>query len=236
MPEHVLLNETPFWRNLCYKITYFIHNLKHPFMLTCQPLHLPHNHRLMGKSNAKFKKRSRPYPMHKRFKAIFDKTEKSIWEKMKLLRKERGLLQKEWAAKLDVGLNYVRAYESGRYTPSHQLRLVVCDWLQVSLDWLCGRTDVRFKELSYNYTERRDYDNVLEELRETVVTRLRSLREEKGFTQVSWAEELNLDNDYFRTYEPQKLLPSVSVIVIIADYCNVSLDWIYGRTEVRDLM
>jgi transcriptional regulator with XRE-family HTH domain len=181
-------------------------------------------------------KKGRTSPIKKHFKDLFDKTERSIVEKMLLLRKERGLLQKDWAELYSIGLSYVKGYEVSRYTPSLALLLVASDDNKVSLDWITGRSDVRFKKMRYAYNERRDYDGIFAELIDVAYPRLRSLREERGFTQTTWAGELGLDETYFRTFEAQKWRhPSLSVVTHIADYCGVSLDWIYGRTNVEAL-
>lgn len=187
----------------------------------------------------KFKKRSRSFPTHKKFKNLFDSTEKSIWEKMKTLRKERGLTQKQWSELLGVKNSYVMGYESGRYNPSLALMVVVCDWLEISLDWLTGRSEVRFKNLTYKYKPATglDYEKITEEVSGTVFQNLRSLREENGHTQYSWAEAVGLTKDYIHTLESVlKTIPPISVQVAILNFTGTSLDWLFGRTEVTALV
>jgi transcriptional regulator with XRE-family HTH domain len=155
---------------------------------------------------------------------------------MVLLRKERGVKQKDWADQLHVKHSYVMGYEAGRYNPSLALLLVVCDWLQVSLDWIAGRSEVRFKELTYKYKPSQDYDTIFTEINDIAFDRLRLLREEAGHTQSSWSQELSLGLNYIRIREGKvKIIPPLRTIVVICNYTNVSLDWLFGRTEVREL-
>lgn len=62
---------------------------------------------------------------------------------------------------------------------------------------------------------------------------LRLLREEMGLTQKVWASELGFGHTYVRAYESGRYMPSYGNLIAIANYCNVSLDWIFGRTKVR---
>lgn len=61
--------------------------------------------------------------------------------------------------------------------------------------------------------------------------RLRSLRRARGCTQGQLCEALNLDQLTISRYEAGKLQPSTDVLCKIADYLNVSIDNLVGRTK-----
>lgn len=64
-------------------------------------------------------------------------------ERLKQLRKERGLTQKEMAELLGLKLRAYQYYESGEHEPSLDNLVIVADTLQTSIDYLTGRTDRR---------------------------------------------------------------------------------------------
>ena len=64
-------------------------------------------------------------------------------ERIKELRKERGLKQREMAAELGLALNSYQCYEYAlRYPEFHGL-ITIADFFDVSLDYLVGRSEVR---------------------------------------------------------------------------------------------
>ena len=64
-------------------------------------------------------------------------------ERLKLLRKERGLKQREMAKELGLALSSYQCYEyATRYPEFHGL-VALADFFDVSLDYLVGRSDVR---------------------------------------------------------------------------------------------
>lgn len=62
------------------------------------------------------------------------------------LRNEReslGLKQKEMADKLNIPANTYNGYETGKRSPSLEVTKEIADFLEVSVDYLLGRTDER---------------------------------------------------------------------------------------------
>ncbi len=64
-------------------------------------------------------------------------------ERLKELRKENGLSQKEFAEKSAIALPTVSAYENKKKKPSVDSLLKVCDSYHVSADWLLGRSQAK---------------------------------------------------------------------------------------------
>ena len=61
--------------------------------------------------------------------------------------------------------------------------------------------------------------------------RLRSCRKQAGLTQEQMAAELQIVFRSYRRYESGETEPTLSSLVKMADYFNVSLDYLAGRTE-----
>ena len=66
----------------------------------------------------------------------------------------------------------------------------------------------------------------------TFPNRLKELRKAKGVTQKQMAELLDLKNDRtYRQYEAGEIDPPTSKTQILADYFNVSIDYLLGRVN-----
>ncbi len=65
--------------------------------------------------------------------------------------------------------------------------------------------------------------------------RLRELRLQRGKTQQELAEILNITSSAYSLYETGKRQLNYESLLILADYFNVSLDYLFGRSEVKKL-
>ena len=61
--------------------------------------------------------------------------------------------------------------------------------------------------------------------------RLKELRKKKGISQLRLATELNTTQNTISRYETGEREPGIDELIKIADYFNVSLDYLIGRTE-----
>lgn len=61
--------------------------------------------------------------------------------RMKKLRENRRIYQREIAEALGVTTRAYQFYESGRSEPSIKTLIAIADYFQVSIDYLVGRTD-----------------------------------------------------------------------------------------------
>ena len=64
-----------------------------------------------------------------------------FYSRIKRLRQNTGLSQKEFAEKIGVAAATLSAYENGVKWPSLQTAKKIAEIFNVSIDWLCGLTD-----------------------------------------------------------------------------------------------
>lgn len=64
--------------------------------------------------------------------------------------------------------------------------------------------------------------------------RLKELRAERQVTQLMLAQALGMTDRTFRKYEARSIDPTLSVLIALADYFDVSLDYLVGRSDVRE--
>lgn len=67
-------------------------------------------------------------------------------ERLRLLRKERGLKQREMAEMLGLALSSYQCYEYATRYPEFPGLIAIADFFDVSLDYLVGRSDVRERQ------------------------------------------------------------------------------------------
>ena len=66
------------------------------------------------------------------------------------------------------------------------------------------------------------------------MNRLKQLREERKLTLRELAEKIHIDKSSLSRFENGEREPRTSVIVDIANFFNVSLDYLLGQSEIRN--
>lgn len=65
-----------------------------------------------------------------------------------------------------------------------------------------------------------------------IIRRIRDLREDSDKKQIELAKYLNIDQSTYSDYENGKINIPVEQLIKIADFYNVSLDYLVGRDDV----
>ena len=65
--------------------------------------------------------------------------------------------------------------------------------------------------------------------------KLKELRKQNCKTQDDLAKALNVSHGTYNNYEQEKFEPNIDTLVRIADYYNVSLDYLVGRSFNNDI-
>lgn len=61
--------------------------------------------------------------------------------------------------------------------------------------------------------------------------RLKEIRKAKGISQLKLATDLNTNQNTISRYETGEREPGITELIRIADYFNISVDYLLGRTE-----
>ncbi|MBN1042542.1 XRE family transcriptional regulator [Clostridium botulinum] len=64
--------------------------------------------------------------------------------------------------------------------------------------------------------------------------RLKELRSEKGVVQKDVASFLNITTSAYGFYEQGKRIPDTEIMIKLSNYFNVSLDYLLGKTDIRN--
>ncbi|MBE7012616.1 MAG: helix-turn-helix transcriptional regulator [Ruminococcaceae bacterium] len=61
--------------------------------------------------------------------------------------------------------------------------------------------------------------------------RLKELRQQKNISQLKLAMDLNMSQNTISRYETGERKPGISELILLADYFDVSIDYLVGRTD-----
>ncbi len=144
-------------------------------------------------------------------------------EKLKMLRKKKGLTQQEVAELVHVERGVYTNWELGNRNPNYEnLSMLVCIF-DVSLDYLLGDyleiSKERYLKLKKQKEEKKNLFSV----------RLKELRLRHGFNQEELAKQIGIKQNSYSDWEHGKCKPNYEKIEKIADFFGVSLDWLFGR-------
>ena len=64
--------------------------------------------------------------------------------------------------------------------------------------------------------------------------RIKSLRTENGMNQSEFSEKIGITQSTLSSYENGNVSPSLDVLITIAKEFNVSLDWLFGISQVKN--
>lgn len=125
---------------------------------------------------------------------------------------------KPFCAKYGVRLakNDLSQYVSGKVEPKQDKLSILGLALNVSEAWLSG----------YNVPMSRSNTREFKDI-------IKQLRTEKNLSQSDLASELEISSSSVAMWEIGRRYPSKELYEQIADYFNVDIDFLYGRTDIR---
>ena len=128
---------------------------------------------------------------------------------------EKGVNTVSLASALNVSDETVRRWKNGQRDILLSQLIKIADF-QCSLDFLAGRSDVLL-----------DY-----QLRETppFYDSLRAVMKEKGVTRYRLVKDLPIYDGYFTNWKKGKS-PNILTLILLADYLDVSIDYMVGREK-----
>lgn len=129
--------------------------------------------------------------------------------RIKKLRKERGLTQTELAKQLNTTQKNISKYELEFLDLNTKTAIAIADYFGVSIDYLLGRDDFE----------------------ETKMNRIKELRLEHELTQKELATALNITQDSISLWETSKRIPDTCYVIQLADFFGVTTDYLLGRED-----
>ena len=85
-----------------------------------------------------------------------------IKDRIVSLRNEKNITQSQLAEELNISPSAIGMYEQGRRKPSYELLEEICDYFNVDMDYLMGRSDIKNRYqagLKYDWEEKKQEDS-----------------------------------------------------------------------------
>jgi len=137
-------------------------------------------------------------------------------ERLKDLRRKSRVKQTDIAEHLGLLPRAIRFYESNEREPSQENLIKLANYFNVSLDYLVGRSD-NPEVAGYTRTK--------------FAERLETLRIKKDISQRTIAEYIEIHERTYQMYENDKREPSQEDLIKLANYFNVSSDYLLGISD-----
>ncbi|WP_339002931.1 helix-turn-helix domain-containing protein [Fusobacterium polymorphum] len=115
-----------------------------------------------------------------------------IKDRIVSLRNEKNITQSQLAEELDISPSAIGMYEQGRRKPSYELLEEICDYFNVDMDYLMGRSDIKNRYqagLKYEWEDKKEEKNIFSQLTKEELAKL------EKFNNMSTVMFMNEGND-----------------------------------------
>lgn len=146
-----------------------------------------------------------------------------FYDRLKEIRIGKGLTQRQVAESIGITEQSFQRYERGTVKPGLDILVALSNFFDVTIDYLVGKSDLP------DYSSSEDTTPF-----PLMAIRLRKLREEKGLDIFTVSEAIQENPRNYAGYEEGEVLPRLRVICALADYFDVSLDYLVGRSNVAE--
>ena len=131
--------------------------------------------------------------------------------RLKELRISKGFTQSELGKKVGVSQNTFTNWENGSREPNFKTLRKLANVLETTIDYLLGEEEMTVQLV--------------------FASRLKVLRVSNGYSQTQIAQSLGTVQGAVSKYECGIREPDLKMLVKIADFYNVSLDYLLGRNS-----
>lgn len=145
--------------------------------------------------------------------------------RIKSLRLSAGLTQEEFGKKFGIVKSTVSLYESGKSSPNDEIKKKICDYFDVTLDYLVGFSNN--KPIPKQQIIPGGYDNSI---------RHWILKTGLGYDEV--AQKLGISEDLLMDYVEENITIPYQTLIALSEICEVSTDCLLGlksKSREKDL-
>ena len=147
-----------------------------------------------------------------------------IFERMKDIRTYFDNTQNELADYLKVSRSTYAGWENGiDAIPLLKLN-EFCNYYRISLDYICGLSDTKKCEIINDKIDK-----------EILGNNLKDIRINNNDSQAKVAEIIKVDQSNYSKYELGKILIHTYPLIDFAKHYNISIDWLCGKKENKNI-
>lgn len=153
----------------------------------------------------------------------------NLSDRIKELRLSADMTQEEFGKKFGIVKSTVSLYESGKSTPNDELKKQICDYFNISVDYLLGVSDDKHrnspsddKGFFFFFFDDKD-------LQEVFVSALKTALENQNMTVSEICEKTEIDVDTCNQYLTGEHAPTLEHLVKLSKALDVSIDYLLGQ-------
>ena len=154
----------------------------------------------------------------------------NLSDRIKELRLSADMTQEEFGKKFGIVKSTVSLYESGKSTPNDELKKQICDYFNISVDYLLGVSDDKHRNspsddkgfFFFFFFDDKD-------LQEVFVSALKTALETQNMTVSELCEKTEIDVDTCNQYLTGEHAPTLEHWVELSKALDVSIDYLLGQ-------
>lgn len=154
----------------------------------------------------------------------------NLSDRIKELRLSADMTQEEFGKKFGIVKSTVSLYESGKSTPNDELKKQICDYFNISVDYLLGVSDDKHRNspsddkgfFFFFFFDDKD-------LQEIFVSALKTALETQNMTVSELCEKTEIDVDTCNQYLTGEHAPTLEHLVELSKALDVSIDYLLGQ-------
>lgn len=154
----------------------------------------------------------------------------NLSDRIKELRLSADMTQEEFGKKFGIVKSTVSLYESGKSTPNDELKKQICDYFNISVDYLLGVSDDKHRNspsddkgfFFFFFFDDKD-------LQEVFVSALKTALETQNMTVSELCEKTEIDVDTCNQYLTGEHAPTLEHLVKLSKALDVSIDYLLGQ-------
>ena len=154
----------------------------------------------------------------------------NLSDRIKELRLSADMTQEEFGKKFGIVKSTVSLYESGKSTPNDELKKQICDYFNISVDYLLGVSDDKHRN---SPSDDRGFFFFFffddKDLQEVFVSALKTALETQNMTVSELCEKTEIDVDTCNQYLTGEHAPTLEHLVELSKALDVSIDYLLGQ-------
>ena len=154
-------------------------------------------------------------------------SENIFGQRISELRKSAGMTQKQLGESVGLSMQAINDIEKGRRETTITKAILMARLFNTTVHYLMGDTDDPTRPTDTPFIEQLFDREELFNLRD----RLRLLRRERGVSDIELGKITYLGTLAYRNIENGEKQPHLSTLIALADYFDVSLDYLVGRSD-----
>lgn len=141
-------------------------------------------------------------------------------QKLKALRKEKGITQQKLADEINISRSTIAGYEIEDKQPSYEVMTRIAQYFSVSTDYLLDNSDNRFPDQDLEWR----YPHISNRLGNILI----KYREKEKLSQENFSKTLDIDQETYMGIENGVFVPSIQLIQKIASITGYEVDYLTG--------